>query len=90
MVVTMVAIGFTWAVADAAVAAESDCARTAGAAVGEKDTESEDEDILGRAIETRRELADMEGVAFNTPTRAASEVGRDKTDTDGANAAGAY
>ena len=81
----MVAIGFA-----GAVAAGSDCARTAGAAVDETDTESEGEDRLGRARETRRELADIDGVAFNTPTRAASEVERDETGTDGAIAAGAH
>jgi hypothetical protein len=81
----MVAIGFA-----RAEAAGSDCERTVGAAIDESDTESEDEDRLGRAIETGRKLADTEGVAFNTPTRAASEVRRDEIGTDGAIAAGAY
>ncbi len=48
-VVTMVAIGFA-----RAEAAGSDCARTVGAAIEEKDTESEDDGRLGRAIETER------------------------------------
>ena len=52
-----------------------------GAKVDEIETRGKrGEDKLGRAIETERRLANIEGVAVNTPTSAAKEKGRDETE----------